>query len=60
MELFLSAFHGLSRVAQSLVSALWHCGVDGPRESCCTSRLSEVLDWEFWSFYLSLKYKPAE
>lgn len=55
--------HWAESIRASLVSvfgAVFYYSVDGLRKSWCTSRLSEVLDWEFRSFYLSLKYKPAE
>lgn len=66
MELFLSAFHTMcshSELACSLsCSTAFYYSVDVLRKNCCTSRLLGVLDsnWDFQSFYLSLKYKPVE
>lgn len=61
-ECFSYAEQSPSEVAWSVpCGTVFYCSVDGLRDNRCPPRLSGVLDWEFVSFYLSLKYRiPAE
>lgn len=60
-ECFSDTEQSPSELARSVpCGSVFYCSIDGLRENCCTPRLSGVLDWEFRSFYLSLKYRPAE